>query len=232
MGRRRRVTPECKRQAIELLNAGQRPAAEIARELGIPRNRLSKGQKAMGVHGGAFPGWERQAEPAAEVTRLRRELARVTEEEQDILKSRRVLCEGVHVQDAFMQWVLCVAGSASACPRPEDQQLLRLLRPLPQEMRETYGAVQLWRVARCRGLRCWAASGRPTPQAGAVGSPASPTLPVMAEPHQLAPPAPTVLQQCFVATTLTRTGWVISPWFRHEPAGSMSLSCLISVRGG
>ncbi len=32
MGQRRRFTPEFKRQAVQLLNAGQRPAAEIARE--------------------------------------------------------------------------------------------------------------------------------------------------------------------------------------------------------
>jgi len=41
----------------------------------------------MAVHGGAFPGSGRQAEPTTELTRLRRELARVTEE-RDILKKR------------------------------------------------------------------------------------------------------------------------------------------------
>ncbi len=86
MGQRRRFTPDFKRQAVQLLNAGQRPAAAIARELGIPRNRLYKWQKAVAVHGGAFPGSGRQAEPAAEVARLRRELARVTDE-RDILKN-------------------------------------------------------------------------------------------------------------------------------------------------
>ena len=85
MGQRRRFTPEFKQQAVQLLNAGQRPATEIARGLGIPRNRLYKWQKAVATHGGAFPGSGRQAEPAAELARLRRELARVTEE-RDILK--------------------------------------------------------------------------------------------------------------------------------------------------
>ena len=36
MGQRRRFTPEFKRQAVQLLNAGQRPVAEIACDLGIP----------------------------------------------------------------------------------------------------------------------------------------------------------------------------------------------------
>ena len=85
MGQRRRFTPEFKRQAVQLLNVGQRPAAEIARELSIPRNRLYKWQKEIASHGGAFPGSGRQAEPAAELARLRRAVARVTEE-RDILK--------------------------------------------------------------------------------------------------------------------------------------------------
>ena len=89
MAERRRFTPEFKRQAVELLNAGHRPAAEIARVLGIPRNRLYKWQKDVAAHGGAFPGSGRQADPAAELTRLKRELARVTEE-RDILKKAAV----------------------------------------------------------------------------------------------------------------------------------------------
>lgn len=57
-----------------------RPAAEIAREPGIPRNRFYKWQKEVAARGGAFPGSGRQAEPAAELARLKRELAGVTEE--------------------------------------------------------------------------------------------------------------------------------------------------------
>jgi transposase-like protein len=56
MGQRRRFTPEFTRQAVQLLNAGQRPAAELARELGAPHNRLYKWQKEVAAHGGArFP---------------------------------------------------------------------------------------------------------------------------------------------------------------------------------
>jgi transposase len=64
---------------------GAAPAAEIARELSVPRNRLYKWQKEVAKHGGASPGSGRQAEPAAELARLKRELARVMEE-RDILK--------------------------------------------------------------------------------------------------------------------------------------------------
>lgn len=54
MGQRRRFPPEFKQHAVQLLNAGHRPAAEIARELGIPRNRLYKWQKEVAGHGGAM----------------------------------------------------------------------------------------------------------------------------------------------------------------------------------
>lgn len=75
MSQRQRFTPEFKREAVQLLDAGQRPAAKLVRELGIPRNRLHKWQKDIVKHGGAFPGSGRQAEPAAELARLRRESA-------------------------------------------------------------------------------------------------------------------------------------------------------------
>jgi integrase-like protein len=44
-----------------------------------------KWQKQVASHGGAFPGSGQRAEPMAELARLKRELARVTEE-RDILK--------------------------------------------------------------------------------------------------------------------------------------------------
>ncbi|WP_425522362.1 transposase, partial [Xanthomonas euvesicatoria] len=38
MQKRQQFTAEFKREAVRLLRAGDRPAAVIARELGIPRN--------------------------------------------------------------------------------------------------------------------------------------------------------------------------------------------------
>jgi len=84
MGQRQRFTKEFKLEAVQLLKQSGRPAAEIARELGIPRNRLYKWAAQLEAHG-TFPGSGRQATAAAELTRLKRELARVTEE-RDILK--------------------------------------------------------------------------------------------------------------------------------------------------
>jgi transposase len=44
MGTRKHFTPEFKREAVQLLESGSRPASEIARELGLARNQLYKWQ--------------------------------------------------------------------------------------------------------------------------------------------------------------------------------------------
>ena len=88
-GRRRtRYTKEFKLEAVRLLEAGEKPAAQLAAELGIRRNQLHKWQSQLQSKGAemAFrgPGAKRLSE-LSEVERLRRELKRVTEE-RDILK--------------------------------------------------------------------------------------------------------------------------------------------------
>ncbi len=86
MGQRKDFTPEFKREAVQLLESGSRSAAEIARELGIRRNQLYKWQAELKARGtGAFPGAGMRRGRTDEITRLKRELARVTEE-RDILK--------------------------------------------------------------------------------------------------------------------------------------------------
>ena len=50
-------TPECKREAVQLLESGSRPGSAIARELGIARNQLDKWQTELRARGAtAFPG--------------------------------------------------------------------------------------------------------------------------------------------------------------------------------
>ena len=86
MGQRKHFTPEFKREAVQLLVSGSRPASEIARELGIARNQLYKWQTQLKARGGgAFPGSGARKERTMEIVRLKRELARITEE-RDILK--------------------------------------------------------------------------------------------------------------------------------------------------
>ena len=60
MQKRQQFTAEFKREAVRLLKAGDRPAAVVARELGIPRNRLYKWAQDLEKKGTtAFAGGNR-----------------------------------------------------------------------------------------------------------------------------------------------------------------------------
>lgn len=86
MGQRKTFTPEFKREAVQLLESGSRPASQIARDLGIKRNQLYKWQAELKTRPeAAFPGSGRRPGAKDEVSRLKQELAQVTEE-RDILK--------------------------------------------------------------------------------------------------------------------------------------------------
>lgn len=86
MVKRQRFTAEFKREAVRLLDAGERPASELAIDLGIRRNQLYKWKAQLARSGEtSFPGSGRKAGQDSEIVRLKRELARVTEE-RDILK--------------------------------------------------------------------------------------------------------------------------------------------------
>ena len=85
--RRARHSKEFKREAVRLLKLGQKPATQLALELGIRRNLFYKWQKQLDAKGGhAFRGPGRpRLEEESEVSRLKRELKRL-KEERDILK--------------------------------------------------------------------------------------------------------------------------------------------------
>ena len=86
MGQRKTFTPDFKREAVRLLESGSRPGSQIARELGIKRNQLYKWQSELKTRGAvAFPGSGMRRKASDDVSRLKQELARMTEE-RDILK--------------------------------------------------------------------------------------------------------------------------------------------------
>ena len=88
MGRPRRVfTREFKQEAVKLVTAGRHPTAQVARDLGITPNLLRRWkQEVAGAPGVAFPGKGRRTPHEEELARLKRDLARVTQE-RDFLKS-------------------------------------------------------------------------------------------------------------------------------------------------
>jgi transposase len=86
MTTRQKFTAEFKREAVRLLQMGNKPAAVVARELGIPRNRIYKWAQDANTKGGeAFLGSGRPKASVDELSVLQRENARL-QEENEILK--------------------------------------------------------------------------------------------------------------------------------------------------
>lgn len=88
MTKRRVFSREFKLEAVGLMK--HRPAAELARELGVPRKRLYKWRDEVNRAGGdAFPGSGVQAGEAGEVARLQRELEALRKEHEFLKKAVR-----------------------------------------------------------------------------------------------------------------------------------------------
>ena len=87
MAKRQPFTNAFKLEAVRLWKSSGRPAAAVARELGLRRNHLDKWERELETHGeAAFPGKGGRAHSPDERTRVRRENARLREE-RDILKN-------------------------------------------------------------------------------------------------------------------------------------------------
>lgn len=90
MGERRTFTKEYKVEAVSLVQQGDRPLSQIARELGIRADLLRKWQRQLeqgpGCEAGdVFPGQGRLPSAEEEVRRLRREVETLRQE-RDFLK--------------------------------------------------------------------------------------------------------------------------------------------------
>lgn len=80
MEKRQKYTPEFKREAVRQLRESGKPAAVVARELGIPRNRIYKWAFDLNQQSGAaFSGSGRRPAAQDDVSKLRREIARLEE---------------------------------------------------------------------------------------------------------------------------------------------------------
>ncbi len=77
---RRRYTEECKQEAVRLVRESAHPVAQVARDLGIPDNVLYRwtAHHRQAEASGTTRAAQRAA--AEELTRVKRELARVTQE--------------------------------------------------------------------------------------------------------------------------------------------------------
>jgi putative transposase len=154
-----------KEEAVRLLEQSGRPAAAIAREIGIPRNRLYKWQEQIRAKGPeAFPGSGRQS---GESEQLRRGAGHFK-------KSRGVLCQGVGVRYAFIReheamfliQRMCAVLSVSRSgyygwrDRPASGRqkanavLLEQIRRIYLKSRQTYGSPRIHREIREQGVVC------------------------------------------------------------------------------
>jgi transposase len=87
MSKRKTFSEAFKREAVRLLEQGDKSPSDLAIDLGIRRNQLYKWQAQVRKHGdAAFQGPGRKpADPNDEVARLRKEVADL-KEENEILK--------------------------------------------------------------------------------------------------------------------------------------------------
>lgn len=84
----KRYTKEFKQEAVQLAETADKPVTEVARELGIRVNQIYKWKKEIAAKAGdAFPGQGRQTGVAAEVTKLRKEVERLRQENEILKKA-------------------------------------------------------------------------------------------------------------------------------------------------
>ncbi|MGR9074284.1 MAG: transposase [Gammaproteobacteria bacterium] len=98
-GKRKTFSPEFKREAVCLLENGEKDAAQLARELGIRRIQLYKWKTKIDAHGNdAFPGKGGRPKTARkdEAANLKAEIKRLREENEILKKAPsvvfRILC--------------------------------------------------------------------------------------------------------------------------------------------
>ena len=84
MSKRKRYSPEFKRELVDVVRRSQSSCRQVALEVGVNPNQLSRWVREAAAGGGkAFPGGG--VPRAEELARLKRELSKVTRE-RDFLK--------------------------------------------------------------------------------------------------------------------------------------------------
>ncbi|MEO7998452.1 MAG: IS3 family transposase [Gemmatimonadaceae bacterium] len=172
---RRRFNAEFKQEAVRLVRERGVSVAQAADEMEIHQNLLRTWLKAVELDAAhPFPGVGQQKPEQAEITRLRREVARLKMERDNLKKSHRVLREGVDVKFGFIvkhrgTWpvdVLCDAlgvsrsGFYAWCTRAPsareqfDDAVVVAMRQSFIASDRTYGVRRVWPDVCDAGLRC------------------------------------------------------------------------------
>ena len=111
---RRKFTREFKLEAVKLIKERGFGYAQASRDLGVHQTVLRDWVKAFGNDPAqAFPGHGRQNPEAAEITRLKREVAKLTSEQfQRLMADHGVTCS----MGRSGNWWSQTPGSAPAIP--------------------------------------------------------------------------------------------------------------------
>src|SRR3972149_3076218 len=128
MRKRRTFTKTFKAEAVRLLEQSGKPASELARELGVPRNRLYKWQTQIRTHGEhSFPGSGGLAAPArggGPPWRGRPESQRVQANRTLLLQIRRIHVQSREAYGAVKTWRTLTAEGVP-CGRHRVRRLRR-----------------------------------------------------------------------------------------------------------
>jgi len=85
---------EFRREAVQLLERGERSLAELSRELGVSQQTLRNWRKLAGVEAGKVEGLTR--DEREELRRVKRELRVVTEEREILKKALAFFAKGAN----------------------------------------------------------------------------------------------------------------------------------------
>lgn len=91
MTKRTTYSKEFKAEAVRLLERGDKKPADLARELGVSRNKLYQWREQLKGKSAddAFPGSGRRGPESAELATLKRENARLKEENEILKKAAK-----------------------------------------------------------------------------------------------------------------------------------------------
>lgn len=95
MTKRTTYSKEFKVEAVRLLELGDKKPADLARELGVSRNKLYQWREQLQGKSAdeAFPGQGRRSAESAELAALKRENARLKEENEVLKKVTKLFAK-------------------------------------------------------------------------------------------------------------------------------------------
>ncbi|WP_183658027.1 IS3 family transposase [Brucella daejeonensis] len=172
---RRKFSREYKLEAVKLIRERGVSVAQAARDLDVHENVLRKWVREYGSDPAqAFPGHGQMKPEQLEIERLRKEVAKLKAERDNLKKGLRLLCERRDMKFAFIAkhrsiWPVAWLCEALGVSRSgfhawlnrspsrharQDEVLLDKIKDSFQDSDRTYGARRVWHDLLAEGLSC------------------------------------------------------------------------------